>query len=424
VQFAALSFSCKGRGFCPSCCGKRMSEKAYHLIDDVLPEAPYRQWVLSLPIPLRFWMATNKKLTSKVHQIASKEIAAYYLKIAKTQGIEKPLPGSITFIQRFGSACNLNIHFHLVALEGVYDEPADEGAPPKFVAFEPPTDEEVADVVEKIAAKVIKHLRKKGYLQEEGQEVERPDLDQLFQDHPTFADAMAASIQSKIAFGERAGLKVRKIGSGFGYEEETPLVKGTQCASINGFNLHAKVGIGADARDRLLQLIKYVTRPPLSNERLAETENGDLTYALKTPWSDGTTAILLSPEELCEKLAALVPPPNSHLTRYSGVFSSHSKWRNKIVPRPEARTGFCPEGGQDRKKVKNHQWAQLLKRCFSVDVGTCPKCGDDMEIIGSIHDPDQVRRYLRHIGVKEDPPPIAPARYVQTELAYDDCSYD
>jgi hypothetical protein len=235
---------------------------------------------------------------------------------------------------------------------------------------------------------------------------------------------MAASIQSKIAFGEQARLKVRKIGSGFGYEEENPLVKGTQCASINGFNLHAKVDIAADARDRLLQLIKYVTRPPLSNERLAEPENGDLTYALKTPWSDGITAILLSPAELCEKLAVLVPPPNSHLTLYSGVFSAHSKWRNKIVPRPEARTGFCPEGGEDREEVKNHKWAHLLKRCFTVDVDTCPKCGDDMEIVGSIHDPAQVRRYLRHLGVKEDPPPIAPARYVQTELAYDDYSYD
>jgi len=135
----AVPFSCKGRGFCPSCCGKRMAEKTYHLIDNVLPEAPYRQWVLSLPIPLRFWMATNKKLTSKVHQIVSKEITAYYVRVAKSKGTQIPLPGSITFIQRFGSACNLNTHFHLVALEGVYAEPHTEKALPRFFAFEPPT---------------------------------------------------------------------------------------------------------------------------------------------------------------------------------------------------------------------------------------------------------------------------------------------
>jgi hypothetical protein len=420
----AVPFSCKGRGFCPSCCGKRMAEKAYHLLDHVLPDTPYRQWVLSLPIPLRFWMATNKKLTSKVHQIASKEITAYYVSAAKSKGIENPLPGSITFIQRFGSACNLNTHFHLIALEGVYYAlPHTEEASLKFVAFGPPTDQQVCDVVKKIATKTIQWLRKKGYLQEEGEEVPRPDLDPLFRDHPAMAEAMAASIQSKIAFGERAGDKVRRVGPGFGYEEETPLVKGTLVATINGFNLHAKVGVAAHARDRLLQLIKYVTRPPVSNERLSRKENGDLLYELKTPWSDGATAILLSPEELCEKMAALVPPPNSHLTRYSGVFSSRSKWRNKVVPCPEKRTGFCPDGGADRKLVKNHRWAKLLARTFKVDVGSCPKCGEDMEIMGAVQDSTEVQRYLRHIGISEHSPPIAAARYVQPEFGFDDCAF-
>jgi hypothetical protein len=65
----AVPLSCKGRDFCPSCCGKGMAEKAYHLIDNVLPDTPYRQWVLSLRIPLRFWMAMNEELTSKVHQV-------------------------------------------------------------------------------------------------------------------------------------------------------------------------------------------------------------------------------------------------------------------------------------------------------------------------------------------------------------------
>jgi hypothetical protein len=171
-----------------------------------------------------------------------------------------------------------------------------------------------------------------------------------------------------------------------------------------------------------------VTRPPISNQRLSRQENGDLLYELKTPWSDKTTAILLSPEELCEKVAALVPPPNSHLTRYSGVFSSHSKWRNKVVLRPEKRTGFCQDKGdladEGRKKVKNHRWAKLLARTFKVDVGTCPECGEDMEIIGAVQDDIEVRRYLRHFGVKEHPPPIAPARYAQAELAFDDCAYE
>ena len=44
-----VAFSCKRRGFCPSCGGRRMAETAALLVDEVLPRAPIRQWVLSLP---------------------------------------------------------------------------------------------------------------------------------------------------------------------------------------------------------------------------------------------------------------------------------------------------------------------------------------------------------------------------------------
>ncbi len=44
-----LAFSCKGRGLCPSCGGRRMAEIAAHLVNCVLPEVPVRQWVLTLP---------------------------------------------------------------------------------------------------------------------------------------------------------------------------------------------------------------------------------------------------------------------------------------------------------------------------------------------------------------------------------------
>ena len=44
-----VAFSCKGRGFCPSCTTGRMQSTATNLVDRVLPHAPMRQWVLSLP---------------------------------------------------------------------------------------------------------------------------------------------------------------------------------------------------------------------------------------------------------------------------------------------------------------------------------------------------------------------------------------
>ena len=56
-----VAFSCKKRGFCPSCCAKRMAEAATHLTQNVLHLVPYRQFVVSFPIPLRYWLHTNKR---------------------------------------------------------------------------------------------------------------------------------------------------------------------------------------------------------------------------------------------------------------------------------------------------------------------------------------------------------------------------
>jgi hypothetical protein len=44
-----VAFSCKRRGFCPSCGARRMAQTAAHLVDHVIPHVPVRQWVLSLP---------------------------------------------------------------------------------------------------------------------------------------------------------------------------------------------------------------------------------------------------------------------------------------------------------------------------------------------------------------------------------------
>jgi ribosomal protein S27E len=42
-----VAFSCKRRGFCPSCGARRMTDTAALLADEVLPQKPLRQWVLS-----------------------------------------------------------------------------------------------------------------------------------------------------------------------------------------------------------------------------------------------------------------------------------------------------------------------------------------------------------------------------------------
>jgi Transposase zinc-binding domain len=110
-QELLVPFSCKRRGFCPSCAGRRMAQTAAHLVEQVLPWVPTRQWVVSVPIPLRYWMAGSQDLTAKVHTIIRTTIEQYYVNQAVQRGHERATvhPGSVTFIQRFGSALQLKV---------------------------------------------------------------------------------------------------------------------------------------------------------------------------------------------------------------------------------------------------------------------------------------------------------------------------
>lgn len=56
-----VAFSCKRRGICPSCTARRMADTAAHLVDHVLPRAPYRQWVFTVPKPLRLVLTAGMR---------------------------------------------------------------------------------------------------------------------------------------------------------------------------------------------------------------------------------------------------------------------------------------------------------------------------------------------------------------------------
>ena len=90
--------------------------------------------------------------------------------------------------------------------------------------------------------------------------------------------------------------------------------------------------IASHQREKLERLCRYVSRPPVASERLALTASGQVRYTLKTPYRDGTTHIVLEPLDLMARLAALVPPPRMHLTRFHGVFAPHSKLRAAVTP--------------------------------------------------------------------------------------------
>jgi len=100
-----VPFSCKRRGFCPACGGRRMADTAAHLADRVLPEVPIRQWVLTLPYPLRYRCAYDAKLASEVLRAFVRALFAELRRRSRQHwGVRAQQCGAVTFIQRFGSA--------------------------------------------------------------------------------------------------------------------------------------------------------------------------------------------------------------------------------------------------------------------------------------------------------------------------------
>jgi hypothetical protein len=202
----------KGRGFCPSCGARRMAEAAIHLVDELLPLVPVRQFVVTFPVQLRLWMARSKSLCAKVCEKVCAELTAH---LQHAAGIEKGLSGLVVFIQRFGSAANLNIHFHVIALDGVYEKKSIGRL--KFYAAHAPTNESIQNLVGRISTKINNLLIKKGYLEKVEDMVLVGNIDDIFSDSSqnSFEDihlpAQAASVAHRIAFGPNAGQPIRRL---------------------------------------------------------------------------------------------------------------------------------------------------------------------------------------------------------------------
>jgi len=125
-----VAISCKGRGFCPRCGGRRMAQGAARRVDDILPRVPVRQWVLSMPMRVRLALTFRPDLVRRALAVVVRRLQAFYLRRTGGQS------GLVTEIQRFGSSMNMNLHFHVLALDGGYVE-APDGAL-RFVPTRPP----------------------------------------------------------------------------------------------------------------------------------------------------------------------------------------------------------------------------------------------------------------------------------------------
>lgn len=390
-----VAFSCKRRGFCPSCGARRMAESAALLVDEVLPEQPMRQWVLSFPFPLRFLFASQPKIMGRVLGIVHRVIATHLVKKAGYTH-HTARTGAVTLIQRFGSALNLNIHFHMLFLDGVYVDHLNGTA--RFHWVKAPTSQELTQLAHTIAHRVGRFLERQGLLQ---RDIENSYLALDPVDDEAMNSLLGHSITYRIAVGPQAGRKVFTLQTLPACDE--PFDDGV--GKVAGFSLHAGVAARADERRKLERLCRYISRPAVSEKRLSLTRGGNVRYQLKTPYRDGTTHVIFEPLDFIARLAALVPKPRVNLTRFHGVFAPNSKHRALVTPAKRGRGNkarVVEEQPSPAKRRASMTWAQRLKRVFNIDIETCSECGGAVKVIACIEDPAVIKQILDHLRHKAE----------------------
>jgi hypothetical protein len=211
-----------------------------------------------------------------------------------------------------------------------------------------------------------------------------------------------------------------------------------------GFSVDASVRIEGEDRIGIERLVRYCARGPLALERLhaqggtasLASPDARLVYLLPAPDLDGRTEIHLTPLELLERLARLVPPPRIHRHRYHGALAPNARLRTAVVAfgRPvadEVAPPADPPIGADPPRVEpvpeprpspsgRIPWARLLARIYEILPLLCPVCQGEMRVIAFLIDPPVVQGILRHLGIPDRPPPLTPARAPpQAEFEFD-----
>lgn len=329
-----VAFSCKGRGWCPSCTTRRALETGAHL-ESVLPRVDHRQWTLSLPFMLRFMVVKRPALLKRLEVRLVRAIWRWQRREAKRLGADGNLKGgAVCFWQWFGSSLQLTPHLHLLVPEALW---SDGGL---AVELPPPSDSDVAEILHRV----------------------------LRQAKKDWADLDAAWAED-----EYEVLQQRAIQERLALTTQLPSPGRRRLAVAHGFSLHADTAVHGHDRQGLERLARYGARGPVAERRLKKLEDGRYEYTPKKG-----AAFTLTAEALVRRLVALMPPPKRHLTSFHGTYAPHAALRPLVTRPPTDSPPVSPTPSTSTPPTKRPNrrlaWATLHARTWGTDVLQCP-CG-------------------------------------------------
>jgi hypothetical protein len=350
------AFSCKCRGFCPSCSKRKSLDLAIFLEEELFRSVPHRHWVWSVPKMLRLHFLHHRKLLPKLCRCAWDSLTMF---LHETLDRRDVFPGGILVPQTFGGMANWNPHVHALITDTCRDREGNCYTMPEISTTD------IQGIEKLFAGLVFRTLLEEGMISEE-------------------------------------------------------LVENMRSWKHSGFSVHCGKPIKACDADGRKTLSEYISRAPFSLERMSFNEGSDTvlyrgehfhpTLARNFDVSD--------PLEWIARITSHIPKKGAKQVIYYGAYSQAWRGRERRqgilqkAPAEEDSTSSIKDRSSYSRR-RRQLWAVLLKKVWDIDALKCPKCGGQMKVISFIEQPFVIRRILKHLDLWEDPrPPPEPLEMV------------
>src|SRR5262245_19596587 len=164
--------------------------------------------------------------------------------------------------------------------------------------------------------------------------------DRLAEESAVLAGIVGASVQGRVALGQRAGARVRRLGDA--RDTDAVISRGPRQAHSGGVrSARQRVGVSERSGGAGASVPLYLA-PALRAKRLRRRSDGCIALRLKTPWHDGTRELLFEPLELLERLAAMTSRPETNLLICHGVLAARARCRARVVAYGRAAPELTP----------------------------------------------------------------------------------
>jgi len=332
-----IPYRCKGRGFCVRCLLIRQRELGQRLINRIIGNVPVRHAVFCFPPALRYVLGYDKVLLDGGFATLAAAMFNHQRRVAvELFGVRKERvhSGCAEVAHRASATLVTNHHVHGIFPDGVFIEREDGTL--EFRRLPRPSQAEVAAIAHEACVAFCAVLKRRGFWE-------------------TTA-ASADTVEGLLTLPKRPTKPTKFFG------QAAKDAEGGVAPIDGAYAFHLFVGnaIEVEERTQLQHVVDYILGPPFYDHQLSVNAEGSMVLELKRARHDGTTQVVLTPFELLDRLAELIPRPNANTVRYYGVYAPRARLRKQAIalrigdPGPARVTAgarLCPICGKPLRVV-------------------------------------------------------------------------